>query len=228
MFITLTYKDNPISLDYRDFQLFMKRLRSKTGKRIRFFMCGEYGETNSRPHYHAILFGYDFTDRIGFGRNFFRSPFLESLWPHGFSSVGEMTFESAAYVARYCLKKVTGDLAESHYRVVDKETGEVSYKVPEFCHMSLKPGIGAEWLKKYTTDVYPSGKMVVRGSESNSARYYDKLYKRLEPDAYEGMKALRRLEGVSGNALEQTDYRLRVKKAVTEARLRLLKRNKFE
>ena len=57
-FITLTYMDNPVSLDYRDFQLFMKRLRSKSGKRVRFFMCGEYGENNSRPHFHAILFGY--------------------------------------------------------------------------------------------------------------------------------------------------------------------------
>ena len=121
-FITLTYNDEHLPehghLIYRDFQLFMKRLRKRTGVRVRFYMCGEYGENFGRPHFHACLFGYNFPDLVRWkaGKStLYRSKLLESLWTDGYSSVGEVSFESAAYVARYILKKVTGDDAEAHY-----------------------------------------------------------------------------------------------------------------
>ena len=93
----------------------MKKLRKalgKNGKRIRFFHCGEYGESTSRPHYHAIIFGYDFPDKKKWrttdrGDILYRSPLLETLWDKGSSEIGSVTFESAAYVARYSLKKIT-------------------------------------------------------------------------------------------------------------------------
>jgi len=123
-FITLTYAPEHLpqnsSLDYRDFQLFMKRLRKRfTGKSIRFYMCGEYGENFGRPHFHACIFGHNFDDlKLWKTQNdvpLFRSKTLEELWPFGHSSVGTVTFESAAYVARYIMKKVTGDAAAEHY-----------------------------------------------------------------------------------------------------------------
>lgn len=225
-FITLTYRNDPVSLNYRDFQLFMKRVRKMFGS-VRFFMCGEYGENFSRPHFHAILFGIDFTDGRSYGRRFRRSAVLDSLWTHGFASVGSVTFESAGYVARYSMKKITGDLAEDHYRYVDPDTGVIIDRVPEFCHMSLKPGIGANWVSKYLSDVYPTGEMVVRGVLSKSPRYYDILYKRVHPDGFALMKYNRVLRSLDASALDKTDRRLAVKGVVTSARVKILKRNTF-
>lgn len=121
-FITLTYNDEHLpsdgSLNYRDFQLFMKRLRKRVSVPVRFYMCGEYGENFGRPHFHACLFGFNFPDlklwKSGKSK-LYRSPLLEELWPFGYSSVGDVNFESAAYVARYILKKVTGADAAAHY-----------------------------------------------------------------------------------------------------------------
>ena len=66
-FITLTYDDAHlpgISLVPRDYVLFMKRLRKMFGAGIRFFHCGEYGSINFRPHHHAIIFNFDFEDKV--------------------------------------------------------------------------------------------------------------------------------------------------------------------
>ena len=121
-FITLTYNNEHLpsdgSLRYPDFQRFIKRLRERLRRDgladIRFYMAGEYGSKRGRPHYHACIFGYDFPDRVEWMRTpvgslLYRSAFLESLWPYGYSSVGELTFESAAYTARYIMKKQFGD-----------------------------------------------------------------------------------------------------------------------
>lgn len=188
-FITLTYDDAnlpfPPSLRYRDFQLFMKRLRIKYGA-VRFYMCGEYGESTFRPHFHACLFGLDFSDKVIWsvsprGDHLYRSPNLERIWPFGISTIGELTFESAAYVARYVLKKITGDLAEEHYSWTDVDTGEVYAREPEFAHMSLRPGIGASWFDKYSDDVYDDHDfVVVNGKTCKPPRYFDKLLRRLD------------------------------------------------
>jgi len=84
-----------------------------------FFHCGEYGSKTGRPHYHACIFKYDFPDKVFYternGYKLFTSQILQDLWtdpsdglPYGYCSVGSLTFESAAYVARYILKKVNG------------------------------------------------------------------------------------------------------------------------
>lgn len=177
-FVTLTYDDMHLpdmgTLVPRDFQLYMKRLRKSLGdRRVRFFHCGEYGEELSRPHYHAVLFGYDFGDRrlwsTSNGVSVYRSAELERLWPFGFSTVGDVTFESAAYVARYCTKKVTGDAAKAHYQG----------RHPEYVTMSRRPGIGAGWYAKYARDVYPSDEVVIRGGvRCRPPKFYDKLLER--------------------------------------------------
>lgn len=184
-FVTLTYDQDHLpqngSLNYRDFQLFAKRLRQKVGA-FRFFVAGEYGEELSRPHFHALLFGLDFDDKLKCNsvyssHNIYRSPVLEKLWPHGFSTIGSVTYQSCRYTATYCVKKINGDLADTHYSRVIPETGEIVQLVPEFARMSLRPGIGATWLEKYWKDIYATGHdaVIVNGSRKRVPRYFDNL-----------------------------------------------------
>jgi len=236
-FITLTFspeelakRENPWSLDVRDFQKFMKRLRKHfNGKRVRFFHCGEYGEHYGRPHYHAILFGVDFDDkvllRVNNGFPLYRSPTLEKLWPFGYSSIGGVTFESAAYVARYIMKKVNGDNADGHYAIVDEQTGEiVGRKAPEYTTMSRRPGIAAEWFKAFRDDVYPKDFITVRGRKMRPPRFYDRL---LEAESSFELADIKteRIETAKLFAENNTPERLRTREKVQELKLRKLPRN---
>ena len=229
VFITLTYDNEHLpensDLCYQDFQLFMKRLRKQKGK-VRFYMAGEYGEQFGRPHFHACLFGCKFDNLESLGtkgkEEIFRSPELEALWPHGYSSIGNVTFESAAYVARYIMKKITGDQAKDHYKFINAQTGEVFKRTPEFNRMSLKPGIGASWYEKYQDDVYPHDEVIVRGRKQRPPRYYDKKLKETNPDLWEEIdfKRLKSREHIPIS--EKSIERMEVKKRVKQAQLKQL------
>lgn len=232
-FITLTYDNDHVPYDgglhYDHFQRFMKRLRKAVGVKVRFYMCGEYGENYGRPHFHACLFGFNFADRVPFKRTgsgfvVYRSKVLEGLWPYGFSSVADFSFETAAYVARYVMKKITGQAGERHYEVVDSMTGEIFNRTPEFCRMSLRPGIGAGWFERYgMTDVVPRDAVVINGVEATVPRYYDKLLKRRDPLLHGEIKAQRELDNYLRRD-DNTDERLAAKERVARARLSFLKR----
>lgn len=230
-YVTLTYDDDNIpehgSLKYRDFQLFMKRTRkARTGELVRFYMCGEYGEKKQRPHYHACIFNFAPSDgkpwkKNATGHTLYTSKELTQLWGLGHASYGAVTFESAAYVARYIMKKITGDQAAQHYGVIDPETGEIHQRQPEFAHMSLKPGIGAGWLQKYKSDVYPNGICIINGQKVKPPKYYEKKYKKEMPDQYEELQWTREKEI---NKTDNTRQRLRIKEIVTTAKIKQLKR----
>lgn len=232
-FITLTYAPQylPVggTLVKKHFQDFMKRLRRRFAPRlVRFFHCGEYGDDKSRPHYHACLFGVDFSDKTFLftspsGSKVFTSPTLDEVWGMGRATTGDVTFESAAYVARYVCKKVTGPAASVHYERVDAETGEVFSLLPEYITMSLKPGIGAGWIQKYWTDVYPKGDVVVRGVECKAPRYYDKLFEIESAKLFRRMKRARARVSVR-HAEDHTPRRLEDARIVKEAQVRFLKR----
>lgn len=175
VFLTLTYRDDDLpennSLDLRDWQLFMKRLRKRSGAKIRFFHCGEYGETTHRPHYHAILFNYDFSDRkflkqseTGFAID--TSADLDEIWQKGDCYIGSVTFESAAYCARYVMKKLTG-----------QRKSEYGLREPEYATQSRRPGIGKPWLTKWNTDVFPNDFVILDGVKQRVPGYYDDLVK---------------------------------------------------
>lgn len=227
-FLTLTYSQEnvPLSLDHRHFQKFLKRLRKRVGP-VRYFMCGEYGETFSRPHFHACIFGYCFPDRElitrpGASVRLYRSGVLESLWPFGFSTVGDVTFESAAYVARYVMKKVTGDAAEEHYQRVSLGTGELVRVKPEYCQMSRRPGIGAAWFEKYASDVFGREKDGVRigGRKVKAPRYYKKILEQVDPALSDEID-FRRYEAITDDVVAENEpERLAVREAVEKARLR--------
>lgn len=224
-FITLTYDDNNLpsdfSLNYEHFQKFMRTLRKRTGLPIRFFMCGEYGDSFDRPHYHALLFGINFAgDRakcnsIHSSFDIYRSPLLEKAWPFGFSSIGELNYATARYCAAYTVKRVTGDRADDHYLRVMPSTGEVIWLKPEFARMSLKPGIGESWIKKYYTECVTHDGMVVNGMKKKLPRYFDeKIGEILGPDA-DGISYERSLKV---NADDNTPERLAVREAVVIGR----------
>lgn len=222
-FITLTYDEDNLpadgSVDVREFQLFLKRLRYHKGPGIRFFHCGEYGERYGRPHYHACLFNCDFPDRklwkIQNNVPLYTSTELAALWEFkGFCSVGEVTFESAAYVARYIMKKITGEAAADHYMG----------RKPEYTTMSRRPGIGQGWLSKYRSDVYPSDGVVVRGREMRPPKYYDRLYEVCDSRSYKDMRA-KRITRARCHTDNNTSSRLRVRETVQKARIERLPRN---
>lgn len=228
-FITLTYNNTNITNDliYPHFQKFIRKLRKKTGQKIRYYMAGEYGENTGRPHFHACLFGYRPNDLKIFrelpnGSRLYTSEFLETLWGYGFTSVGDVTLESASYVARYIMKKITGPMAENRYWSVNPATGEAHPITPEFNRMSLKPGIGQTWFDLYQADVYPTGQCIINGRKMKPPRYYETKYKELKPLRYEELQYDRYL---TSNPAESHPDRLAVRETVTKARFNLKQRH---
>jgi len=212
-FITLTYSDSHLpkngSLNVKHYQDFMKRLRFKFGPKIRFFHCGEYGEKFGRPHYHACIFNFDFGDKKLWknlrGNKLYTSENLEALWPFGFSTIGDVTFESAAYVARYITKKITGPMAQKHY----------GNKKPEYTTMSRRPGIAKGWYEKYKHEVYPRDELIIRGKKMKPPKFYDRQFELDEPEVFLKVKRIRKINGRILEAKE-TDYRRLATKEVCQ------------
>lgn len=130
-FLTLTYSDDHLpsneNLKPQDLQKFFKRLRRQIEpSTLRYFACGEYGETTQRPHYHAALFGLGPED----------AETIDKSWGLGHSFTGDLTSDSATYVAGYVTKKMTNPNNPMHEYLL-------SGRYPEFARMSLNPGIGA-------------------------------------------------------------------------------------
>jgi len=230
-FVTLTYDEKHLpdrgNLHYPDFQGFMKRLRGHCEyrglKKPRFFCGAEYGSAKGRPHFHALLFGYFPSDRVPYPTEndypMWTSPSIEKLWGKGRHNFGLVTPESAAYVAGYTVKKVTGKDAEEHYTRCDPFTGELYQVTPEFGRMSTVPPIGATWLKKFGhTDVYGHDCVVINGRKKKVPRAYDKQWKDVDPDRIEELEYLRSVK--AKKYLEHnTDARLAVRELCAKARL---------
>ena len=240
-FITLTYNNESLpangSLDKTHYQLFMKRLRKKfksnENNPIRFYMCGEYGDISNRPHYHAILFNHDFHDKSWHktikGNKLYVSDQLQDIWKHGHCLIGDVTFESAAYVARYLMKKQNGKALEiidpkTHlkpYEVLDHHTGQISKILPEYTTMSLKPGIAHNWIKKHWKDVYPSDNIHIRGKELKPCKSYDLYIKRMDTSLFDSVKEKRILQ-MHNHMHDNTPERLATKEIVKQAQLNKL------
>lgn len=213
------------SLSIRDHQLFMKRLLRRLRdegpiRPVRFMMCGEYGEKLGRPHYHYILFGYDFPDKYYYkksrtGHKLYRSSFLESVWPHGHADIGECNFETIAYVARYVTKKITGEEGDNHYRRT-LPNGTNYWLQPEFNAMSRNPGIGSKWFRKYAQSVYPHDRVVINGKAAKPPRYYDLLLEQQDQEAFERLKEKR--QETAPTPESQTPERLRAGEEIQHAR----------
>ena len=158
------------------------------------------------------------------GVRLYRSADLESLWPYGFSTIGDVTFESAAYVARYVLKKVTGNEAAEHYHG----------RIPEYVTMSRKPGIAYNWFRRYQSDVYPNDFVVIRGGvKCKPPRYYDNLYDNIVKSSIVSNVKLKSLDDLKFyrkmksrlHAIDNTYRRLRVRETCQYDKLDKLVRN---
>lgn len=200
---------------------FKKAARKKFGKdylKIRYYHAGEYGEKFGRPHHHACLFNFRFPDEeysrtTEAGFPVYTSKFLSKLWPFGRHEIGEVTIDSAAYVARYILKKVGGKDAVQHY-------GE---KKPEYTTMSRRPGIASDWIKKFAGDVYPHDYVVnPDGFKSRPPKFYDGKYEIDFPEKFAKIKQLRvdRAKVDPNN----TPERLAARHDILKRKLKLLQR----
>jgi len=201
-FLTLTYDDDHLpknrSLIRSDFTTFIKDLRARCSyygkEKIKYFACGEYGDQTGRPHYHAILYGPFSGDRIedfsdqervreepsrGGDPQFSHSD-ISAVWTHGLHRLSAVTFESAAYVARYQLKKVSGARAAAIY-------GD---RLPEF--QAVSQGFGRDHFRSWGADVYPGDQVVLPGRGAfMPPPYYDRLLEKVDPALYAQVKKKR-------------------------------------
>lgn len=241
-FLTLTYNDhylpNPPTLVKRHFQTFMKRLRKyiwsqhkhlpkELHPKIKYYMCGEYGGKTHRPHYHAILFGVNFSDKkfrkfSGGGDRLFTSEKLDELWGLGHCWIGNVTYQSAGYVARYCMKKVNGNLADEHYSYVNKETGEIAILLKEY--MAASNRLGLDHFLEHKTEMYRRDSVIVNGKEAPIPKYYDRKLGELNPDLLEEIK-YQRQERARKRAADNTPARLAVKEEIKKAQVSQLRRD---
>lgn len=152
------------------------------------------------------------------GENLYTSKQLERLWPNGYSSVGDVTFGSAAYVARYHLKKLSEEVSRDHY--LNPRTGELM--APEFVNMSRRPGIGRGWYDKFKLDMYPSGFRIIEGMKVPLTRFYDGIYEVEDPV---GFKQVKRERIAKVDFSDNDSYRLGVKEEVKLAQVRSLSRS---
>ena len=202
-FITLTFDNEradplkTISLDKKDFSNFMKRLRKNTKTPgIKFFHCGEYGEKNSRPHHHAILFGIDFPDKVAIkdsklGHKQFTSEILLKAWQNqGDVTVSEANYQTAAYIAKYCSKVWTESKASP-------KTREEIYMgvTPPYISMSRGgtngKGIGYGFYQKFKHETYRDDNVCINGKRMKPPKYYDNLYKEEQPKHLAALKGKR-------------------------------------
>lgn len=231
-FATFTYSDEALpasrSLEYRDFQLFMKRLRKKLrgdvggpegGYPLRFFCAGEYGGRTGRPHYHAVLFNTRFGDEVRLQNGRSSSRIVEELWSHGNVVLDSVNQSTAAYVAGYSLKKVYGPRAREHYEdVVNLRTGELTSRRPEFVTMSRRPGIGAWWYQRFAGDLFPVDHAVVDGKRWKVPNYYWYRFRdEAEPSLVEELQE-RRFERAAEQIAESTPERRSVREEVAVRR----------
>lgn len=198
-FLTLTYDEEHLPVEEvfdpatgecfdfatlvkRDLQLFWKRLRKAVEpEKIRYYACGEYGDKTFRPHYHAIVFGLKLDDLQHYkydGRfNYYNSPLLRQTWQKGEVIVANACWESAAYVARYVMKKQKGNTKG----VYDDLSIE-----PEFVTMSRKPGLSRNYFDVKGVELFDFDRIYLdTGSSSKEfvpPRYYKRLFDELDPE----------------------------------------------
>jgi len=208
-----------------DLKNFWKRLRKyllKNGYsgKIKYFACGEYGTTTYRPHYHAILFNYDFPDKKAYQKKkeytIYTSQILDEIWTHGECKIGEVNFDTCSYVARYICDKLNGPAAIYY---------QEQNIIPEFVRMSRRPAIGKNHFLLYQSDIYPHDSCIINGQKSKPPRYYDKLLKSVNPQLSEKIKLNRIINSNKISIYEKMPKRLSVKNRIALSNLKLKDRS---
>lgn len=202
-FLTLTYDDDHLpkswSLEPARWTKFAKDLRARFAFLnkgcLKFYAVGEYGDVSSRPHYHAIVYSdapllIDQVEPARGGSPQFTSPDVSAVWPEGRHRISEVTFESAAYCARYVLKKRNGSCYDRQYEWLDTDTGELHQLAREF--VRWPKGLGKLHFDKWKFDVYPRDQVVLPGRGAFlPPPYYDRLLEREAPEYLAKIKLAR-------------------------------------
>lgn len=232
-FVTTTY--NPencpplMSLDKKHLQNFHKKIRNHYGS-FRFYACGEYGELNKRPHYHAALFGIglsSFDDLKRYKKTpqgfwLYTSETLTELWGKGFVVIAAFTAETAGYICQYVTKKITGPKSELNYMRFDSTTGETWQVETEFAIMSRRPGLGSTWYDKFKTDAFPDDFLVRNGKRIPVPNYYRRKLEKENNAMYSELKLTRKIRAKKSS--DNTADRLYTREECTLARLKAKKR----
>lgn len=213
-FLTLTYNNENIplsevvdtktgevkpisSLNPEHTKNFIKKLRRHykyhyNHEGIRFYLCGEYGDKTNRAHYHVLLYNCPINDKKFHKTTeagiLWTSETIEKIWGMGNIMVADMTWETCAYTARYMMKKQKGRDAKEYYENLGI--------IPEFCRMSLKPGIGKNYYEKNKDKIYKYDEIILTGSKGKAIKvkppaYYDRMYDIEQPDEMEEIRANR-------------------------------------
>lgn len=200
-FITLTYEEKYLkwgtkkinkitgevteesTINKRDIQLWMKKIRKKYGQGIKYMICGEYGPKTKRPHYHGIIIGLEIKDiKQKKYTKYLESKELEKTWGKGHITIAKYQFEVANYTAGYILKKQTGQKKYDH-----KET--------EFLLTSRRPGLGKKWFDENYKKVYENDEVFIKTNKgvikTQPNGYYDKLLKKIDEELYNQTKQKR-------------------------------------
>lgn len=218
------------NLNRRDVQLFLKNLREyerthygNTG--IKVFYCGEYGDENGRPHYHLCLFGvseikdlvYHFTS----GKyKHYKSSTYESFWTssesgikmlRGFVDITELSFDTVAYTARYCMKKQKGKKKRDFLEFcAENFISEVPLRTDPFIGMSLKPGIASAYFERNKLQLATEDAVKYQKNyelfKSRCPRYFDKLFDRDDSAAFAKVKANRLKKALASRTVKSTLY----------------------
>lgn len=221
-FITLTYDDEHLPapywtysrvdgdfklcspLKYEDFVLFKKKLLRHLEyhmdhQGVRFLSCGEYGPTNGRPHYHAIMYNCPIPDLKviqnvnlnGRAYTYMHSDMIEKLWGKGFVTIGAVNWETCAYVARYVLKKMAHKDELLYHKLCEQSL--CVPLPPEFRYASRRPGLGRTFYEEHKDDIYRIDKVVLpNGMTLQPCKYFDNLYDLEDPELLEKLKTQRR------------------------------------
>jgi len=175
-FLTLTYDDQHLpesqEENKRIMQKFLKRLRKRYGAGIRVAYCGEYGSHTGRIHAHALIMNISITDKKAWNQTLTYSPEINRIWGNGNVLIGNVTYESAAYVARYVLKKANGPK-------------------DEFFITSRKPGLGFDYYTK-KGEIFGNGGIYVytdKGKRLSIPKYFKRKLAQEDPETAEYLKA---------------------------------------
>lgn len=224
-FVTLTYDEENIPHDFglhhKHYQDWIRKLRKHYPEiSLRYYMCGEYGEINSRPHFHAAIFNLNITDLEQYserdGHKTFTSKKMTKIWGKGNVIMGEsLTPQSCAYIAGYMLKELKAIDQEHGFRITDLETGQEFDRISPYQRMSNRPGIGRNWIEKYQTDTFPDDFIILDGKRFPVPDYYLRRLKDEDPKLYEEIKSDRVTKMESKQFAENsTPERLEVREKV--------------
>lgn len=175
---------------------------------IKYYYAGEYGETTQRPHYHMIIMNcpldinefYDFHQDPTTKKLHWKSHEIENFWQEGMIDIGEVEYASAAYVARYCMKKITENTDKTIYWSKGMH--------PEFVRMSRRPGIGITYYNENKYNIYENDEVIITSVKGNvnvikPPKAFDQRFKEEHPEWWEKIQESRAVAAERSRQIEK-------------------------